>query len=1225
MTIDAMQNVGGLPGLGGTREDRLARRVADLYASDPQFQDAEPIPAVIEAAGRPGLRLAPILQTLVDGYANRPALGQRARELVTDPATGSTSYRLLPRFETMSYRDMWSQVSAIASAWRQEPNHPLNAGDFVATIGFASPEYLIVDLVCAYLGLVSVPLQHNAPVSRLKPIIDEVEPRVVAVSAEYLDLAVESALSSSSLQCLVVFDYQPEADDQRENLERARKRLQDAGKSVVVETLGDVIQRGKALAPEPVYTAGTDERLAMILYTSGSTGAPKGAMYTERMLAELWTSSSTPSDTPVFNVNFMPLNHLGGRAPLVSSFRAGGTSYFVPESDLSTLFEDWALVRPTEMGLVPRVVDMLFQRYRSAVDRRLAEGADVDVAEAEATAQLREQVLGGRVLGGFVSTAPLAGEMKSFLDSCLEVHISDDYGSTEVGRITRDNTVTRPKVIDYKLIDVPELGYFLTDQPHPRGELLVKTQSVTPGYYKRPDVTAGVFDADGYYRTGDVMAEIEADRLVYVDRRNNVLKLSQGEFVAVARLEALFTGAPLVRQIFVYGNSERPHLLAVVVPTPDALEKFADDAGALKGALRESLHQTAKGAELQSYELPVDFLIETKPFSDANGLLSGVGKLLRPKLKEHYGERLEQLYADLAVAQVDEFRALRQTAVDQPVIDTLTRAARALLRSAGADLDPEAHFTDLGGDSLSALTFSNLLQEIFGVEVPVGVIIGPATTLRRLAEYIEAERGSGAKRSSFATVHGPGATEARASDLTLDKFIDAQTLTDAKRLPRTTGEPKTVLVTGANGWLGRFLALEWLERLSQSGGTLISIVRGRDAVDARTRLEKVFDSGDPKLLGRFRELAADHLEVLAGDIGEPGVGLDSATWNRLADSVDLIVHPAALVNHVLPYSQLFGPNVVGTAELIRLAITSRIKPVTYLSTVGVAWSVAPGRFLEDGDIRAVSAVRAIDETYANGYANSKWAGEVLLREAHDLCSLPVAVFRSDMILAHTQYTGQLNVPDAFTRLVFSVIATGIAPRSFYETDATGNRPRAHYDGLPVDFVAEAITTLGEKAGEGFRSFDVMNPYDDGVSMDVFVDWLIDAGHQIQRIDDYSNWLARFETALKALPEQQRHQSVLPLLHAYRKPNQPLHGAGAPTDVFHAAVRAAKVGADKDIPHLSASLIDKYVTDLQQLGLLQADTPTIAQPTTSAAPRGGRRGCSSAASAPPSPRAASSPP
>ena len=97
---------------------------------------------------------------------------------------------------------------------------------------------------------------------------------------------------------------------------------------------------------------------------------------------------------------------------------------------------------------------------------------------------------------------------------------------------------------------------------------------------------------------------------------------------------------------------------------------------------------------------------------------------------------------------------------------------------------------------------------------------------------------------------------------------------------------------------------------------------------------------------------------------------------------------------------------------------------------------------------------------------------MLLREAHDLCGLPVSVFRSDMILAHSFYAGQLNVPDMFTRLLFSLLATGIAPRSFYETDAAGQSPRAaHYDGLPVDFIAEAVTILGKHVTDGFRSFD----------------------------------------------------------------------------------------------------------------------------------------------------------
>ncbi|WP_443987502.1 thioester reductase domain-containing protein, partial [Mycobacterium marinum] len=327
------------------------------------------------------------------------------------------------------------------------------------------------------------------------------------------------------------------------------------------------------------------------------------------------------------------------------------------------------------------------------------------------------------------------------------------------------------------------------------------------------------------------------------------------------------------------------------------------------------------------------------------------------------------------------------------------------------------------------------------------------------------------------------------------------------------------------------------------------------------------------------------LEVVAGDKGEADLGLDRQTWQRLADTVDLIVDPAALVNHVLPYSQLFGPNALGTAELLRLALTSKIKPYSYTSTIGVADQIPPSAFTEDADIRAISATRAVDDSYANGYSNSKWAGEVLLREAHDLCGLPVAVFRCDMILADTTWAGQLNVPDMFTRMILSLAATGIAPGSFYELAADGARQRAHYDGLPVEFIAEAISTLGAQSQDGFHTYHVMNPYDDGIGLDEFVDWLNESGCPIQRIADYGDWLQRFETALRALPDRQRHSSLLPLLHNYRQPERPVRGSIAPTDRFRAAVQEAKIGPDKDIPHVGAPIIVKYVSDLRLLGLL----------------------------------------
>jgi fatty acid CoA ligase FadD9 len=1158
-------------------QERQERRVEELAANDPQFAAARADETVAAAIENAAPRLPQVVKAVLEGYSDRPALAQRAVELVKDPQTGRTSAKLLPWFDTVTYGELATRVDALSRAFT---DGMVAAGDRVCVLGFTSVDYTSIDITLGVTGAVSVPLQTSAAIAQLLPIVTETQPTVFAASVDYLSDAVDLILAAVDAGHtpgrLVVFDYRTDVDDHREALQSAHERLADT--RLTIDTLTEVREHGATLPAVPAFDCGADDPLALLIYTSGSTGAPKGAMYPQSNVAKMWNRSTKNWFGPTaasISLNFMPMSHVMGRGTLYGTLGNGGTAYFAAKSDLSTLLEDLRLVRPTELNFVPRIWEMLYGEYQSEVGRRTSEGADRQLVEAQVMNELRQELLGGRFIFAMTGSAPTSPELRTWVESLLEMHLLDGYGSTEAGMVLFDGEVQRPPVLGYKLVDVPDLGYFATDRPHPRGELLLKTGNMFPGYYKRAETTANVFDADGYYRTGDVFAEVGPDRLVYVDRRNNVLKLAQGEFVTLAKLEAVFGNSPLVRQIYVYGNSAQPYLLAVVVPT---------DEKTSKSAIAESLQTVARQANLQSYEVPRDFIVETTPFTLENGLLTGIRKLAWPKLKQHYGERLDQLYADLAQGQADELSELRRSGAQAPVLQTVSRAAAAMLGAANSDLTPDAHFTDLGGDSLSALTFGNLLHEIFDVDVPVGVIVSPANDLQAIADYIEGER-QGTKRPTFAAVHGRDAVEVHAADLTLGKFIDEATLAAAPGLPGPASEVRTVLLTGATGFLGRYLALEWLERMDFVDGKVIALVRAKSDEDARARLDKTFDSGDPNLLEHYQQLAADHLEVIAGDKGEANLGLDPQTWQRLADTVDLIVDPAALVNHVLPYSELFGPNALGTAELIKIALTSKIKPYTYVSTIGVGDQIKPGTFVEDADIRQISATRAINDGYANGYGNSKWAGEVLLREANDLCGLPVAVFRCDMILADTTYAGQLNLPDMFTRLMLSLVATGVAPGSFYELDGHGNRQRAHYDGLPVEFIADAISDLGAQVVDGFQTYHVMNPYDDGIGLDEYVDWLIDAGYSIQRVGDYATWLERFETTLRALPERQRQYSLLPLLHNYQRPSVPINGSMAPTDQFRAAVQEAKIGPEKDIPHVSAPIIVKYITDLQLLGLL----------------------------------------
>ena len=226
----------------------------------------------------------------------------------------------------------------------------------------------------------------------------------------------------------------------------------------------------------------------------------------------------------------------------------------------------------------------------------------------------------------------------------------------------------------------------------------------------------------------------------------------------------------------------------------------------------------------------------------------------------------------------------------------------------------------------------------------------------------------------------------------------------------------------------------------------------------------------------------------------------------------------------------------------------------------------------------------------SGYATSKWAGEVLLREAHDLCGLPVTVFRCDMIMAETRYRGQLNLGDMVTRLILSVAATGLAPDSFYARDTTGRRARAHFDGLPVDFVTESISTLSVDSAHGandFQTYHVVNPHDDGIGLDEYVDWIIDAGYQVQRIGDYEQWYERFDTALRNMGDRQRAASVLSLLSTFRRPQPAIEGSFATAQRFRCAVQRAAIGADADIPHIDKPVIVKYLSDMESLGLLES--------------------------------------
>jgi glycopeptidolipid biosynthesis protein len=916
------------------------------------------------------------------------------------------------------------------------------------------------------------------------------------------------------------------------------------GSDVLVIEVDDPDDPAAAMYPSTTLLTPAADDIAYTIYTSGTTGVPKGVAIThgnvtqvlEKLHADMpagpgqvWSQwHSLVFDVSVWEI-WGALLH-GARLVIVPESVAGSPD------DLHKL-------------LVAEKVTALYQTP-SAVGMLSPEGLEntalVVAGEACPTEVVHRWAPGRVMLNAY-------GPTEATIYAAISAPLAPASAVVPIGS------------------PVPGGATFVLDEwlrpvaPGVVGELYLAGRGLGVGYVHQSGLSASRFVACPFgepgarmYRTGDLVRWGDDGQLQYLGRADEQVKI-RGYRIELGEIQVVLAELDGVDQAAVIAREDRPgdkRLVGYITGTADPAELRAEMA-----------------KRLPAYMVPAAIVVvEALP-------LTVNGKLDRRALP-----------APVYRSTTGTYRA-PTTSIEQTVADIYGHVLG--VERVGID----DSFFDLGGDSISAMRVVAAINTALDAQLAVRTLF-EAPSVQSLSQLLDSGVGTveplTADGPTFASVHGRGVGSVRASDLTLDKFIDAATLRAAPTLPQPDGQVHTVLLTGATGFLGRYLLLDWLRRLRRADGTVVCLVRAKSDEDARRRLEATFDT-DPTLRRHFDELAGDRLQVIAGDKGEPNLGLDEQTWQRLAESVDLIVDSAAFVNSVLPYWELFAPNVIGTAELIRFALTSKLKPYTFVSTSDVGRQVEPSRFTECADIRVISATRTVDASYANGYGNSKWAGEVLLREAHDLCGLPVAVFRSGMILAEPTFAGQLNVADTVTRMVLSIVATGVAPESFYRLGDDGNRQRAHFDGLPVDFVAEAIITLGTQVAStalaDFETYHVMNPHDDGIGIDTYIDWLIDAGYPIERIADFGEWLDRFEIGLRALPEQQRQNSVLQMLTVLRQhtdelqPPEPTSGSFAPADRFHAAVRAAKIGPSDNIPHVTPPVIVKYVTDLQQLGLL----------------------------------------
>ncbi|OWZ05826.1 L-aminoadipate-semialdehyde dehydrogenase large subunit, partial [Phytophthora megakarya] len=358
-------------------------------------------------------------------------------------------------------------------------------------------------------------------------------------------------------------------------------------------------------------------------------------------------------------------------------------------------------------------------------------------------------------------------------------------------------------------------------------------------------------------------------------------------------------------------------------------------------------------------------------------------------------------------------------------------------------LHREASFFDVGGHSLLSTRLVSSIRDTFGVHLTLADILS-SPELCAIASLIDQSVGGSSESSTTTEV---GKMEKKVV-LPLEAVLDASIYPAATRkagysryrVEMVALPPRNLFLTGATGFLGVHL-LHALLKYSTS--VVFCLVRATDEDAAMERIKNSL-----KEFALLDEAQKFHLEdrvvPVPGNLAQPLLGLDADTFKMLATEIDAILHNGADVNLVKPYSALKSVNVLGTQEVLRLAVTNglaktRVKPVHYVSTNGVFPStLAAPKFLETADLSEMS------DQLDNGYAQSKWVSEQMCHEAAHR-GLPVSVLRPGN-MAPSSLTGQWNSSDFIYLLLKGCASLGAVPA----------RSDWFFDMTPVDYAARTI-------------------------------------------------------------------------------------------------------------------------------------------------------------------------
>ncbi|KAM8843443.1 long-chain-fatty-acid--CoA ligase 1a isoform 1-T1 [Synchiropus picturatus] len=578
-------------------------------------------------------------------------------------------------YEWQTYQEVADRAERVGSALLHR-GHSQSGDKFIGIFSQNRPEWTICELACYTYSLVAVPLYDTLGDEAIAYIINKAQITTVFCDVAQkagmiLDCVRENGKMVKTVVVMETFDSELVA------------RGNECGVDVL--SLKDFEAIGAAYHQTPLPPKPED--LALICFTSGTTGSPKGAMLTHgNVIANTAaflkvTQNTLSASTDDVLISFLPLAHMFERVVegvmLIHGARIG---YF--QGDIRLLMDDLKTLQPTVFPVVPRLLNRMFDKVFSQANTPLKRWV-LDFAFRRKEAELRSGVvrqdslwdklifkkvqasLGGRVRLMITGAAPVSPTILTFLRAALGCQFYEGYGQTECtagcsmslpGDWTAGHVGPPLPCNLIKLVDVAEMNYLAANG---EGEVCVKGPNVFQGYLGDPERTAEALDKDGWLHTGDVGKWLPNGALKIIDRKKHIFKLAQGEYIAPEKIETIYNRSDPVAQIFVHGDSLKACLVGVVVPDPDFLPIWAKKRGIegsytelcknkeVKSNILEDILQLGKEAGLRSFEQVREIALHPEMFTVQNGLLTPTLKAKRSELLNRFREQIDELYAKI--------------------------------------------------------------------------------------------------------------------------------------------------------------------------------------------------------------------------------------------------------------------------------------------------------------------------------------------------------------------------------------------------------------------------------------------------------------------------------------------------------------------------------------------------------------------------------------------------